>query len=81
MEFKGYRGWTIRGLEGDTWLEPAYYVCPDCEGQTGFPLDGVGQRTTLKPCWLASANSTADGILGLGSKSISRDLKVTHAFE
>lgn len=37
MEFKGYRGWTIRGLEGDTRLERAYYVCPDCEGQTVFP--------------------------------------------
>jgi len=37
MEFKDYHGWTIRGLEGDTRLERAYYVCPDCGGQTVFP--------------------------------------------
>jgi hypothetical protein len=37
MEFKDYRDWTIYGLEGDTRLERAYYVCPDCEGQTLFP--------------------------------------------
>lgn len=37
MEFKDYRAWTIYGLEGDTKLERAYYVCPDCEGQTLFP--------------------------------------------
>ena len=37
MEFKGYRGWGISGLEGDTRLERAYYVCPQCEGETFFP--------------------------------------------
>jgi len=37
MEFTEYRGWTIYGLEGDTRLERAYYVCPHCEGQTLFP--------------------------------------------
>lgn len=37
MEFKDYHGWTIHGLEGDSRLERAYYVCPDCEGQTIFP--------------------------------------------
>ena len=37
MEFKDYHGWTIHGLEGDTRLERAYYVCPDCQGQTVFP--------------------------------------------
>ena len=37
MEFEGYRGWTIYGLEGDTRLERAYYVCPDCSGETFFP--------------------------------------------
>jgi hypothetical protein len=37
MEFKGYRGWTVHGLEGDVRLERAYYVCPECEGQTLFP--------------------------------------------
>ena len=37
MEFEGYREWRIHGLEGDTRLERAYYVCPDCEGETLFP--------------------------------------------
>ncbi len=37
MEFKGYRGWGVQGLEGETRLERAYYVCPKCEGETVFP--------------------------------------------
>ena len=36
MVFKGYLGWTVHGLEGDTRLERAYYVCPVC-GETFFP--------------------------------------------
>ena len=37
MRFEGYRGKTIYGLEGDTRLERAYYVCPRCKGETVFP--------------------------------------------
>lgn len=37
MEFKDCPGWTVYGLEGDTRLERAYYVCPQCEGETVFP--------------------------------------------
>jgi hypothetical protein len=37
MKFHGYRGWSIYGLEGDTRLERAYYVCPHCAGETLFP--------------------------------------------
>jgi hypothetical protein len=37
MEFKGYRGWGLSGLEGETRLMRAYYVCPGCEGETLFP--------------------------------------------
>jgi len=37
MEFVGYSGWSIHGLEGDSRLERAYYVCPSCKGQTLFP--------------------------------------------
>jgi hypothetical protein len=37
MEYKGEEfGRTIHGLEGDTRLERAYYVCPEC-GETLFP--------------------------------------------
>lgn len=37
MGFEGYCGWGVHGLEGDSRLERAYYVCPHCEGQTFFP--------------------------------------------
>jgi len=37
MKFEGYRRWEIHGLEGDTVLERAYYVCPECRGETIFP--------------------------------------------
>lgn len=38
MDFEGYRPWRVCGLEGDTTLARAYYVCPRCEGQAFFPL-------------------------------------------
>lgn len=37
MRFKGYRRKKVVGLEGDSVLERAYYVCPECEGETLFP--------------------------------------------
>jgi hypothetical protein len=37
MDFKEYLPRTVRGLEGDTKLERAYYVCPECKGETIFP--------------------------------------------
>jgi DNA-directed RNA polymerase subunit RPC12/RpoP len=37
MEFEGYRRWGVSGLEGETTLRRAYYVCPHCSGQTFFP--------------------------------------------
>ena len=37
MIFAGYSPWGIHGLEGDSRLERAYYVCPNCKGQTLFP--------------------------------------------
>lgn len=37
MKFEGYRPWGIQGLEGETTLERAYYVCPHCKGETVFP--------------------------------------------
>lgn len=37
MEFVAYREWELHGLEGDSTLERAYYVCPDCKGETIFP--------------------------------------------
>ena len=36
MNFEGYRSWGVHGLEGDTKLERAYYVCPECRGETFF---------------------------------------------
>jgi hypothetical protein len=37
MDFEDYRSWTLHGLEGDTTLDRAYYVCPRCERQGLFP--------------------------------------------
>ena len=37
MTFKDYREKMIYGIEGDTVLERAYYVCDNCEKQTLFP--------------------------------------------
>jgi len=37
MAFVGYRPWRVSGLEGETELQRAYYVCRECEGQTLFP--------------------------------------------
>lgn len=37
MRFDSYRRKTIYGLEGETELERAYYICDVCEKQTFFP--------------------------------------------
>lgn len=37
MRFKGYRRKRVVGLEGESTLERAYYVCPKCAGETVFP--------------------------------------------
>lgn len=37
MEFEGNRTRQIYGLEGDTRLSRAYYVCSQCDQQTLFP--------------------------------------------
>lgn len=37
MTFKDYRRKQVYGLEGETELERAYYVCERCKKQTHFP--------------------------------------------
>lgn len=37
LQFVGYRAWRVSGLEGETELERAYYVCRVCDEQTLFP--------------------------------------------
>jgi hypothetical protein len=44
MQFVGYRPWRVSGLEGETELERAYYVCRGCAEQTLFP---PGSETEL----------------------------------
>jgi len=39
MGFQDYRAWTVKGLEGDSRLERAYYTCPAC-GAQGFSPSG-----------------------------------------
>lgn len=46
MVFKDYRKKTLYGLEGETKLERAYYVCEACAKQTIFP---PGQETEITP--------------------------------
>jgi hypothetical protein len=46
MEFKGYRDKTLYGLEGETKLERAYYVCKVCEKQTIFPPGSNSEITS-----------------------------------
>lgn len=48
MEFEGYRKWEVHGLEGDSVLERAYYVCPHCAGETLFP-PGSEVETQRRP--------------------------------
>ena len=44
MTFEAYRPWTVKGLEGDSILERAYYVCPACVGAAFSPS---GSETAL----------------------------------
>ncbi len=37
MKFVGYRRKEVWGLEGESVLERAYYVCPEGDGETFFP--------------------------------------------
>ena len=37
LKFNSYRPKTLYGIEGETTLERAYYICEVCEGQTLFP--------------------------------------------
>ena len=45
MTFKDYRGKKLYGLEGETELERAYYVCERCEKQTIFPPGQAAEIT------------------------------------
>jgi hypothetical protein len=46
MVFKDYRDKKVYGVEGETELERAYYVCEVCEKQTFFP---PGYKTEIAP--------------------------------
>jgi len=37
LAFEGYRPWTVKGLEGDSVLDRAYYTCPACAGEAFSP--------------------------------------------
>ncbi len=63
MTFEAYRSWTVKGLDGDSVLEGAYYVCPACAGET-FSLSGsetgfagvsfgVAGRRAWRRAWVA----------------------------
>lgn len=46
MSFEGYEAWTVHGLEGDTTLERASYLCPECHGQGFFPPGSEVEATS-----------------------------------
>ena len=43
LQFEGYHPWTVKGLEGDSRLQRAYYTCPAC-GAQGFSPSGPEAR-------------------------------------
>ena len=61
MKFEGYCGWGLHGLEGDSQLERAYYVCPDCKGQTVFP---PGWKAEIASRSLERRSSAGSGAAG-----------------
>ncbi|MCX6031770.1 MAG: hypothetical protein NT169_21025 [Chloroflexi bacterium] len=76
MTFEGYRSWTVKGLEGDSVLERAYYVCPACAGQTFSPS---GSETSFAgrslewrdgPC--RDAVRAADQVVRFGGSGVQR---------
>ena len=62
MEFKDYRPKIVYGLEGETKLERAYYVCEVCAKQTFFP---PGHKTEIATRSLESWSSTGSGQTGI----------------
>ncbi len=62
MEFKDYRSKTVYGLEGETELERAYYVCEVCEKQTFFP---PGHKTKIATRPLECRGSKGSGQAGI----------------
>lgn len=51
MEYKGERfKRTVYSFEGDVELERAYYVCPECEGETIFPPRPEADSPPLECC-------------------------------
>jgi hypothetical protein len=67
MTFEGYRDWTVYGLEGDTSLERAYYVCPDCDGQGLFPpgpqAEVAGRPLERRRCQGGDTDGPAGGLV------------------
>ena len=66
MTFEGYRAWTVKGLEGDSVLKRAYYVCPACAGRLFPPLD---QKLALRADHWSGGTARVATRLGLQAKS------------
>ncbi len=62
MEFKDYRLKTMYGLEGETQLERAYYVCKVCEKQTFFP---PGHQVEIAPGSMESRRGAGGSQAGI----------------
>jgi hypothetical protein len=64
MTFEGYRSWTVKGLEGDSVLERAYYVCPACAGETFSPSGSETGLTGRSLEWWSGTRGDAAGVAG-----------------
>lgn len=61
LVFEGYRPWTVKGLEGDTVLERAYYVCSACAGETFSPSGSEAAATGRSLEWRGGAGGHPPG--------------------
>jgi len=66
MMFETYRLWTVKGLEGDSVLERAYYVCAACTGRLFPSLD---QKLALRADHWSGGVARVATRLGLQAKS------------
>jgi hypothetical protein len=64
MTFEGYRPWTVKGLEGDSELTRAYYVCPTCAGQTFSPSGSETGVAGGSLEWRGGARGDTHGLAG-----------------
>ena len=64
MTFEAYRPWTVKGLEGDSVLERAYYGCPACAGAAFSPSGSETGFAGGSLEWRGRPRGDAPGLAG-----------------